>query len=295
MAGSRPCLPLSADVAFSSPLAARGLARKLKLALWRWPRRFRWKPKLEFRSGSETPRAGMGASSMSEAQTGSLLVEYFKEFVKKRDVDEFRERVSARYNEGTLGRILTGSPDVSARRAAVLSLGMLGTFEQSNAVLGKALRDQDLAVRSMAEDALWAIWFRADTPEHNQRLEQVRHLIGREQLEQAETLVKRLIADAPNFAEAYNQRAFILFLLGRFAESAEDCQRVLARNPVSHWRHRGIGKVPAQFEPSSRRPQVIATGLQAQTAQCGARRQHSRARNADRVRRWPRDATNAAR
>jgi tetratricopeptide (TPR) repeat protein len=244
MAESRPCLPSSPDVAFSSPPAARGLARKLKLVLWALAALIPWETQAQagVSVSSEAARAGMGASSMSEAQTGSLLVEYFKEFVKKRDVDAFRERVRARYNEGTLGRILTGSPEVSARRAAVLSLGMLGTFEQSNAVLGKALRDQDLAVRSMAEDALWAIWFRADTPEHNRRLEQVRHLIGREQLEEAETLVKRLIADAPNFAEAYNQRAFVLFLLGRFAESAEECQRVLACNPYHIGAIEGLAK-----------------------------------------------------
>jgi tetratricopeptide (TPR) repeat protein len=179
---------------------------------------------------------------MSEAQSGSILVEYFREFVDKKDVEEFRERVSARYSEGTLSRILIGSGDVTARRAAVLALGMTGTFEHSNAVLGKALGDQDVAVRSMAEDALWAVWFRADTPEHNQRLEQVRRLIGNEQLDQAEAMVTRLIADAPNFAEAYNQRAFILFLLGRFAESAEECQRVLKRNPYHIGAIEGLAK-----------------------------------------------------
>jgi tetratricopeptide (TPR) repeat protein len=168
---------------------------------------------------------------MAEAQSGSLLVEYFRDFLAKRDVDEFRNHVAARYNEGTLGRILAGSSDVSARRAAVLSLGIMGSFEQSNASLGRALRDDDLAVRSMAEDALWAVWFRAGTPEHNRTLEEVRHLINREQLAKAETLVTRLIADAPHFAEAYNQRAIVNFFRGRFAESAEDCQRVLERNP----------------------------------------------------------------
>jgi len=179
---------------------------------------------------------------MSEAHSGSLLVEYFKEYLRKRNLDEFRNRVSARYNEGTLDRILAGSPDVAARRAAVLSLGILGSFEQSNAVLGRALRDDDLAVRSMAEDALWAIWFRADTPEHNQMLEQVRQSISREQLEQAEMLVARLIAVAPDFAEAYNQRAFVYYLQGRFAESALDCQFVLERNPYHIGAIEGLAK-----------------------------------------------------
>ena len=114
---------------------------------------------------------------------------------------------------------------------------MLGTFEQSNAVLGKALRDQDLAVRSMAEDALWAIWFRADTPEHNRTLEQVRQLIGREQLEQAETLVKRLIADAPDFAEAYNQRAFILFLHGSIRRERRGMPAGARTKSLSHRRY----------------------------------------------------------
>jgi tetratricopeptide (TPR) repeat protein len=179
---------------------------------------------------------------MSEAQSKSLLVEYFKDFLEKRDVDEFRNRVALRYNEGTLGRILTGSPDVSARRAAVFSLRIFGSFEQSNPVLGKALRDDDLAVRSMAEDALWAVWFRADTPEHNHTLERVRQSIIHQQLEEAETLVNRLIVDSPNFAEAYNQRAFVYFLQGRFAESADDCTRVLARNPFHIGAVEGLAK-----------------------------------------------------
>jgi tetratricopeptide (TPR) repeat protein len=179
---------------------------------------------------------------MAEAHSGSLLVEYFKEFLRNRNLNDFRNRVSARYNEGTLGRILSGSPEVAARRAAVLSLGFLGSFEQSNAVLGKALRDNDRAVRTMAEDALWAVWFRADTPEHNLMLEQVRQSISREQLDQAEMLVTRLVAVAPDFVEAYNQRAFVYYLQGRYGESALDCQLVLVRNPYHIGAIEGLAK-----------------------------------------------------
>jgi tetratricopeptide (TPR) repeat protein len=242
MAGSFSSSPLAPTPARSLELVSTILAKRLKLALWALAAFVPFETQAGVSVQSETSRVGMGVSSMSEAQSGSLLVDYFKDYLESRDVDDFRNRVALRYNEGTLGRILAGSPDVSARRAAVLSLGILGSFEQSNPVLGKALRDDDLAVRSMAEDALWAIWFRADTPEHNQTLERVRHSISREQLEQAETLVNRLIADSPNFAEAYNQRAFVYFLQGRFAESAEDCQRVLARNPFHIGAVEGLAK-----------------------------------------------------
>ena len=166
-----------------------------------------------------------------------------------------------------------------------LSLGILGSFEQSNAVLGKALRDDDLAVRSMAEDALWAIWFRADTPEHNRTLEQVRHSISREQLEQAETLVTRLIADAPNFAEAYNQRAFVYFLQGRFAESAEDCQRVLARNPFHIGAIEGLAKCQLGLNRPRDALKSLRRALKLRPHNTCTRREHPRARNADRVRR----------
>jgi tetratricopeptide (TPR) repeat protein len=242
MAGLRLSFPQSASAARPSPVAVAWWLRRLKLALWALAASVPLETLAEVSVWSETSRVGMGVPSMSEAQSGSLLVEYFKDFLAKRDVDDFRNRVALRYNEGTLGRILAASPDVLARRAAVLSLGILGSFEQSNAVLGKALRDDDPAVRGMAEDALWAIWFRADSPENNQTLERVRHSISREQLEQAETLVTRLIADAPNFAEAYNQRAFIYFLQGRFAESAVDCQRVLTRNPFHIGAVEGLAK-----------------------------------------------------
>jgi tetratricopeptide (TPR) repeat protein len=109
----------------------------------------------------------------------------------------------------------------------------------------------------MAEDALWAIWSRADTPEHNQALNQVQLAISREQLDQAQVLVTRLIAGAPNFAEAYNQRAIIYFLQGRFAESVQDCQQVLARNPY----HFGAISGMAQSQVRLNRPQDALKSL----------------------------------
>lgn len=189
----------------------------------------------------------MGVSGMSEAHNGALLVTYFKTFLDDRDGAAFRDRVSGRYNEGTLGRIVSSSPDPTARRAAVLALGILGSFNQSNAVLASALADNDAAVRSMAEDALWAIWYRAGSPEQNRMLSQVRRAISRQQLEQAEALADRLIKAAPDFAEAYNQRAIIYCLQGRFAESVHDCQTVLRRNPYHFGAISGMAECQRQL------------------------------------------------
>lgn len=180
---------------------------------------------------AERGRPGIGGSGRGDAETGALLVAYFQRLLEDRDLAAFQDRVAARYTEGSLGRILAESPVATARRAAVVALGQQGRFAQSNAVLGRALRDSDPVVRRLAEDALWSIWFRAGTPEANRALQEVAHLIARGQMSRAETLANHLIRVAPEFAEAYNQRAILYFQQGRFADSAVDCQRVLSRNP----------------------------------------------------------------
>jgi len=63
---------------------------------------------------------------------------------------------------------------------------------------------------------------------------------GDQQLDQAEVLVTGLIGRAPNFAEAYNQRAIIYFHQGRFAESVRECQSVLSRNPAAARQKLGV-------------------------------------------------------
>jgi tetratricopeptide (TPR) repeat protein len=166
---------------------------------------------------------------MSDPQTGSLLVDYYESFLRDQDIDRFRQLVAARYTEGTLCRLVE-SGSTPSRRAAVLALGLFGSFE-TNAALARALRDSDLTVRRLATDALWAVWFRADTPENNKTLEQVSNLIGQQRLEDAVEQATQLIARSPRFAEAYNQRAIAYFAQRRYDESAADCRRTLERNP----------------------------------------------------------------
>ena len=176
-------------------------------------------------------RLAVGDAGMWGPHSGSLLTEYYEAFLRDRELGRFSERVAARYTEEPLCRVLASSPQASARRGAVLALGVLGTFEGCNTLLGKALKDEDAVVRTMAERALWVIWFRADSPENNQALEEVRILIAADRTEEAVERATRLIARAPRFAEAYNQRAIAFFKLGRFAESAEGCIRTLTLNP----------------------------------------------------------------
>ncbi len=184
----------------------------------------------------------------------ALLVAYYETLMQDRDVESFEALVTARYTEGTLGRLLQ-SGEVQARRAAALALGLFGSFE-INATLAGALKDEDRGVRELALKSLWSIWFRADLPENNQTLEQVADLISNGRLEQAEALATRLIQRAPNFAEAYNQRAIALFARERYAESAADCRATLQHNPYHIGALSGLGQCYLRLD---QRDEALAT------------------------------------
>jgi tetratricopeptide (TPR) repeat protein len=191
---------------------------------------------------------------MLEPHTAALLVDYFETFLREQDIEAFHRSVSARYTEGTLTR-LARSGGVQARRGAVLALGLVGSFAV-NETVAKSLRDPDPSVRNLAQSALWAIWFRADTPENNAALQEVQDLIKRERYTEAQDLAARLIHRAPNFAEAYNQRAIALFSQEKYAESAADCRHAIERNPYHIGALAGLGQCYLQLD---RRRDALAT------------------------------------
>ena len=171
----------------------------------------------------------------------ALLVEYYEELPqlgsggKKREarearmqaaLDRFKKSVQARYTEGTLLRVLdSGVP--AARRAAVLALGLVGTMKANKTVAGM-LRDDDRITRQLASDALWSLWFRADSDANSREL---RRLIQVSDPKKAVAGLDALINKAPHFAEAYNQRATLHYRLGDFTRSIADCDRALKLNP----------------------------------------------------------------
>ncbi len=143
---------------------------------------------------------------------------------------KFERSVAARYHEATIERLLTAAAH-EVRQAAAVALGLLGSINV-NASLAARLHDEEAAVSDAAADALWSIWFRADSPENNEELQRLMQteLTGAESktiLEGFDALIRR----APRFAEAYNQRAIVWFRLGEFAKAIVDCDKTLRLNP----------------------------------------------------------------
>ncbi len=149
----------------------------------------------------------------------------------------FRDAVAAKYTEGTLQRLLAHG-GTRARRAAALALGFVGTM-QSNAAVSAALKDDDLLVRRFASDGLWEVWFRAGTADQNARLQQA---LCEPNAERVRAALDSLVGDAPEFAEAYNQRAIVCFRRGEFARAVEDCEAALRLNPYHHGAASGMAQ-----------------------------------------------------
>jgi tetratricopeptide (TPR) repeat protein len=149
----------------------------------------------------------------------------------------FRQDVKDRYNEGTLQRLLH-STDARTRQAAVLAIGLLGTYD-SNAHVAALLHDEDPLVQRFASDALWELWFRGGTPDQNWSLQQA---VRKPDNKSVRAALDALIARAPQFAKAYNQRAVWFFKAGEYQRAVRDCETVLQMNPYHFGAAAGLGQ-----------------------------------------------------
>ena len=155
--------------------------------------------------------------------------EIYEEYLVEQDSVALIQQIGEHYDVATLERLACGGSRVT-RRAAVLALGFVGEYD-SNHVLGRALRDNDRAVRTIAENSIRNVWCRAGTALQRERLSVIMRLNAAHQLEEAIELSTELIEKAPWFAETWNQRAVTYFALGRYGESIKDCRQTLEINP----------------------------------------------------------------
>ena len=200
----------------------------------------------------------------------ALLVEYYQRMPTRRakdDAETWRKRqeegrqrflqlAQARYTEGTLLRLLA-SADARARRAALLALGKIGSMEANESVAAR-LQDEDAEARQLAADALWGLWFRADSDENNQELQRLVRLRDRQK---ALAGLDQLVEKAPGFAEAYNQRAVLFFRLKQYDRSIADCEKTLQLNPHHFGAHAGMAQCYMQLRKHKAALKAFRTAL----------------------------------
>jgi tetratricopeptide (TPR) repeat protein len=137
-------------------------------------------------------------------------------------------------------------PESAARRAGVERLAEIGRMEDVDRVLAR-LDDPDEQVRDLAAAATWQIWSRSGDPAIDKLFARGMEQMEATALEDALATFSTIVKRKPAFAEGWNKRATIHFLLGHFEESLKDCDEVFKRNPKHFGALSGAGQIHLQL------------------------------------------------
>jgi tetratricopeptide (TPR) repeat protein len=94
-----------------------------------------------------------------------------------------------------------------------------------------ALRGPDAARAARAAAALWQRWHQAPDAATAALLREGIEAMERQNFQDADAAFTRLIRMAPDFAEGWNKRATLRYVVKDYEGSIADCGETLARNP----------------------------------------------------------------
>jgi tetratricopeptide (TPR) repeat protein len=134
------------------------------------------------------------------------------------------------------------SRDADLRLEACTVLAKVGKQEDLT-LLQSRLFDDDERVRDAAEAAIWAIWSRSGDAATDRLFAQGMEQMRDGRLRMAVDTFSRVIAMRPDFAEGWNKRATVYFLLGENDLSLKDCDEVVKRNPAHFGVLAGYGQI----------------------------------------------------
>lgn len=143
-------------------------------------------------------------------------------------------------------KALQSPQDVESRRLGAAWLGPAGRTEDVPLLL-EALRDSDAAVRALADRSIWSIWGRSEDPEIDRLYEQGLAKMQGQDYREAIELFSEVIRRKPDFAEGWNKRATLYYMIGELEKSLADCDEVIKRNPDHFGALSGYGLIYLQL------------------------------------------------
>jgi tetratricopeptide (TPR) repeat protein len=141
--------------------------------------------------------------------------------------------------------------DADKRRDGARGLAETGTMADVP-VLARALRDADTLVRALAERAMWQVWSRSGDPETDRLFTAGLAEMTQQHGEAAVAAFTRVVERQPDFAEGWNKRATVYYLLGQYEKSLADCDEVMKRNPYHFGALSGYGMIYLQLRDPER-------------------------------------------
>ena len=120
-------------------------------------------------------------------------------------------------------------------------------------------RSEDRELSRTIEEQIWSIWGTIDDPASAELLERGSFAMASRDLAGALDSFDVLVATEPDFAEAWNKRATVYYLLGRFEDSIADIGRTLALEPRHFGALSGLGLIMMRLD----KPKMALESFQA--------------------------------
>lgn len=135
-----------------------------------------------------------------------------------------------------------GQAEPAQRLAGLDRLAEIGRGPDADRV-AVLLADADPQVREAAAAAMWLIWSRSGDAAIDARFKEGVGQMQAGALDDALATFDEIVRRRPAFAEGWNKRATILFLLGRDEASLRDCDEVFKRNRLHFGALSGAGQI----------------------------------------------------
>jgi len=123
------------------------------------------------------------------------------------------------------------------------------------------LKNSDVRVREQATRQIWRIWFQQKGISGLEKIDQSQKLLDTGKIPEAETLLTELVESQPDFAEAWNRRAFLYYSISEYKKSLADCQQVIRLNPLHFGALHGMGLCYAALGKYSEAIQAFRSAL----------------------------------
>lgn len=149
-------------------------------------------------------------------------------------------------------RILPRLPTRALALAVFASIAWLGTPASADqrdsrlpTLFNRLAAAPDGESAAVIRSAIWAIWYESADPTITELMERAETAIAKEQYAVALAAYDAIIATDPGFAEGWNRRATLNFIMGRFPQSLADIDETLKREPRHFGALSGLGQIRA--------------------------------------------------
>jgi tetratricopeptide (TPR) repeat protein len=110
-------------------------------------------------------------------------------------------------------------------------------------LFGQLHAAKDEASAKVIEDAIWKLWSRSGSPTADVLIVQAVRAMEAGQRQTALRILDTIIEDQPTFAEAWNKRATLYFMMGDYDRSLADIAHVLELEPRHFGALTGLGTI----------------------------------------------------